>query len=694
VSLSDQVREHPFTILHLSDSVNDAIGLRSQLRNAGFQGNVNHADELEQVVEQSRKAPPEVILIDLGPYSSEMLEAIVAERAREPLLQDTSLVVYTDLDSEDQVLGMYTAGAYAVVTKESFLEPVLIREVAATQDRRQLGQLGQMLGSAELRCQKLIDGSSEAVAYIQDGLHIYANEAYLGLLGYHQIDDLIDEPLLDLAVDESAKRLKTFLKQGGEQSEEFELRTVGGDQIKVTISATPATFDGENCLQLFVTRVHDESALEDQLEYFARRDLLTGLYNRNYFFDQLHERVAELKQSDDTAALILLEVSNIAELKTHLGTTGIDSLLTEFGKEMEAIVGGKGIVARHGAYSFLMLLGSIDHAQVKSLTEGVMSFVKRYVFSQGDVSVTINAALGYCMVDSTSPASMELIDRVERATNEAALRGPNQVEEYKPDLKNATDEEQEEAWAHRIKMALKENRFFLAFQPIVSLSGDRETSRYEVFLRMIDEDGKMLSPQEFILRAERGDLIQSIDRWVVLSALKQISTAARQGEVIQLYVRISEQSLRDPEFAKWLAGRLTAVRMQDDLLMIQVRAETAGYLLKPIENLKDVVSGLGCDIVIDSFGEGNDPFRILDHLKAPLIKISRPLMDRFADQGANQELVSNLISTAKQRSLHVMVPNVEDAATLQVLWPMGVDYVQGDFIQGPRESLEFDFSQF
>ncbi len=695
MSLREQAKEQPFAILHLSDSVNDAIGLRSQLRNAGFQGNVIHADELDQVVEQCRKTHPEIILFDLGTYSAEMLEAVVAEFPREPLLQEASLVVFNDIEDEQQVLRLYETGAYAVVTREAYLESVLVREVCAVQERRRMNQFEQLLGGAESRCQKLIDGSSEAVAYIQDGLHVYANVAYLGLLGYNELEDLVDEPLLDLAAGDSAAELKQFLKHGGEeQNGEFDLRTVGGDQIKVSISATPATFDGESCLQLFVTRLRDESAISDQLEYFARRDLLTGLYNRNYFFDQLQERLTELKDTEDTAALQLIEVSNIAELKTVLGTTGIDSLLTEFGKELESIVGGRGIVARHGAYSFLVLLGAINHEQVQELSETLMDFAKGYVFSQGDVSATINTALGFCMVDANSPASAEMVGRVERASNEAALRGANEIEEYKPDLKNASDEEQAEEWSRRLKAALKENRFFLSFQPIVSLSGDREISRYEVFLRMIDEDGQQISPQEFIQRAERGDLIQSIDRWVVLSSLKQITTAARQGERIQLFIRISEQSLRDPEFAKWLAGRLTAVRMQEDLLLIQVRAEMAGYLLKQIENLKDSVAGLGCEVVIDGFGEGNDPFRILDHLRSPIIKISRPLMERFAEQGSNQEMVSDLVNTAKKRSLQVMVPNVEDAATLQILWPMGVDYVQGDFIQGPRESLEFDFSQF
>lgn len=692
----DRVKERAFTVLYLSSAINDSIALRGQLRNQGLQANVVHAESIEAAQQQISKTPADVVLIDFGGHSAAMLESLGETEQAKALFGDLPKLVLADVDDDSQVLPLYELGATAVVVHESRLIPVLIREVVASISEQNRKLFKKKLDNAEQRCQKLIDGSSEAVAYIQDGVHIYANRAYLDLLGFAELGDLMEEPLLDRAVGDSATRLKNFLKED-QANEEFELSTEGGDRIKVIISSSRASFAGEECLQIFMTRKQQNSAeVEEQLEFLARRDILTGLYNRNYFFDQLHTRIGLIKDHEgESGALLMLDITNSDALKRMIGTTGIDSLLTEFGKEIEALVGGKGLVARHGAYSFLVLMGKADLAQAEVVVKSLIGYAKDYIFSMGTTSVTVNVALGFVLLDSNSPInSMELVDRAERATNKAAEKGVNQFELYQPNLKTASDAEQEETWARRIKDALKENRFFLAFQPIVSLLGHRDPNRFEVFLRMIDEEGNPLRPMEFLGRAERGDLMQSIDRWVILSSIKEINAALKRGERVKLYVRMSEQSLRDDEFAQWLVSRLSSIRLPDELLVIQVRADTAGYLLKHLENLRDAISPLGATLLIDGFGEGAEPFRLLDHLKTKSIKISRALLENFSNESAHQAAVTKLLNDANGREMEVIVPNVEDPATLQLLWPMGVDLVQGDFIQSPRNSLEFDFTQF
>ena len=694
--MRERVKDRPFSILYFSRSVNEAVTLRSQLRNQGLQASVNHAASLEDGIAQIAKSKPTLIVIDFEGHAGSLLDAMTQDAAAQGVFESLPKIVLCDLNDDSQILPLYELGADAVVTAESRLVPVLLRELVAAQTAEDAASYRRQLASAEMRCQKLIDGSSEAVAYLQDGLHIYGNRAYLDLMGFNALEDLLEEPLLDRAIGESAARLKAFLREE-EGVDEFELRTEGGDKVKVIISSSRATFDGESCLQLFFSRKQQNSAeVEEQLEFFARRDLLTGLYNRNYFFDQLHERLEALR--DDEAAqgmLLMLDITNHEALKKLVGTTGVDSLLTEYGKEIEALVGGRGLVARHGAYSFLILLGNSDVAQGEAVANSLLGFTKDYIFSIGTTSATVVVALGLVLLDSNSPQNgMELVVRAERAASKAAERGANAMELFKPDLRNASDQELEESWTRRIRGAIKDNRFKLAVQPIVSLQGRREVNRFEVFLRMLDEEGKALRPMEFLSRAERGDLMGAIDRWVVLNAVKLISEAQRRGEKIRLYVRVSEQSLRDNDFGQWLMNRLASVRLEESSLILQVRAELAGYLLKHLELLRDTIAPLGCGLLIDGFGEGADPFRLLDHLKTKEIKVARTLLERFSQEAANQAAVTKLLNEANARSIEVIVPNVEDPATLQLLWPMGVDLVQGDFIQSPRDSLEFDFSQY
>jgi len=692
----ESIENTPFSILHITGSVNDSIALRGELRNAGLQAGVHNAADFDAARQELAKTPVDVIYLEFGANAQEMLAALGELAEKEPALNGVPVVVYDDMAGPEEVEAFLEAGAFLVIGHEALVEPLLMRAVATALLYKDRESKAAQLSKSELRCQKLIDGSSEAVAYIQDGLHIYANRAYLDLLGFDSIDDLLEEPILDLAVGDSAQQLKAFLKT--EDAEDtFTLRTGGGHEIEVRVHSTAASFDGEPCLQIFASQVKEDLGdISDQLEYFARRDLLTGLYNRNYLFEQIEERRKEIDDKEgESGALLLLEILNHDEIKRHIGTTGMDNLLTEFGKQIEERVGGQGLVARHGAFSFLCLLGRLDQERTAELAEALNALARDYVYTQGTTSVTVSTSAGYLALDENSPTNAaELVDRLERASNRAAQQGDYQARLYEPDLKTASEREQDEAWARKIKTALRESRFSLVFQPIVSLTGDREISRYEVFVRMVDEDGSLISPAEFLSQAERGDLIQSIDRWVVLSAIKQIQNGVKAGEKPKLYIRISDASLHDPEFSRWLGQRLQMTRLPDTLLAIQVSVDKAGHTLRHLSDMQDALRPLGGELILDGFGSGDDGFRILDHLPVSTIKIARPLLENFAQESANQDRVAEVIQHAKQAEMAVIVPNVENAASLQILWPMGVDFVQGDFIQAPQETLEFDFAQF
>ena len=696
MTLVESIENTPFSILHITGSVNDSIALRGELRNAGLQASVHNAADFDAARQEIAKTPVDVIYVEFGANAQEMLTALGELAAKEPALNGVPIVVYDDMAGAEEVEAFLESGAFLVIGHEALVEPLLMRAVATGLLHKDRESKAAQLAKSELRCQKLIDGSAEAVAYIQDGLHIYANRAYLDLLGFDSVDDLLEEPILDLAAGDSAQRLKAFLKT--EDAEDtFTLRTNGGHEIEVKVSSTAASFDGEPCLQIFASQIkEDVGDISEQLEYFARRDLLTGLYNRNYLFEQIETRRAEIESEDgDSGALLLLEILNHDEIKRHIGTTGMDNLLTEFGKKVEERVGGQGLVARHGAFSFLTLLGRLDRQRTAELAEALNELARDYVFSQGTTSVTVSTSAGYLVLDENSPPNAaELVDRVERASNRAAQDGDYLARLYEPDIKTASEREQDEAWARKIKNALRESRFSLVFQPIVSLTGDREISRYEVFVRMVDEDGSLISPAEFLSQAERGDLIQSIDRWVVLSAIKQIHNGVKNGEKPKLYIRISDASLHDAEFAKWLAQRLQMTRLPDTLLAIQVSVDKAGHALRHLSDLQASLHPLGGELILDGFGSGDDGFRILDHLPVSTIKVARPLLENFAQEAGNQDRVGEVVQHAKQAEMAVIVPNVENAASLQILWPMGVDFVQGDFIQAPQETLEFDFAQF
>ncbi|MGC9456141.1 MAG: EAL domain-containing protein [Halothiobacillaceae bacterium] len=683
-----------FAVLYLSGEVNDAVQLASALRNAGHHANVLHARDLDAAFDQARKHDPHVTVVELGNHSVEMVEAMISDSTSP--FRERSVIVALEFYEPPLAEAAIQAGARDVVLADSDLlfRHAILREVEAAQTIRALDETRHLLRGAEGRCQKLIDGSSEPVAYVLDGLHIYANQAYLDLLECASLAQLEDEPLLDHVVHDELDRLRQFLRED-EASESFTLVTREGNHVQAQLSSIRASYEGEECLQIFAKQQVNQEGLEQQMQFLSQRDLLTGLYNRNFFFDRIKTRLEELRSGGDDsgkAGLFHVEVANIEEMRKHVGTTGIDSFLTDYGKALEALAGEEALVARHGAYSFLILVNELDGAVAETRAKQLCKHAQDFIFSTDQVSITISVGVGVILIDSNSPGVMELIDRLEKATQEAMGKGRNQYAVYRPDIRSVSRSEQEEEWARRLRSALKDNRFFMVYQPIISLGQDREHNRFEVFLRMLDEEGQELSPSSFIMRAERTELIIAIDRWLVLSSLKKISDALRKGERMQLYIRISVQSLQEGSFAKWLSERLAAVRLPEPLLFIQVRTEDAGYLIKQLTDLGSSVEGLGCELVLDGFGDLREEQSLLGYLKPGLIKTSRALMNNFVSNPDSQEMVRSILDMGHDRDIKVVVPNVEDAGTMQMLWTMGVDFVQGDFIQSASDSADFDFS--
>lgn len=690
--MDDLLRDESYSVLYVSEAINDSVRLKSLLRNAGHQAAVQHAADLESLQDHMAGGSYDIVVVEFELHEIDYDQVIHAVRAT---AMPCPVVALLQALSDETAQELFDLGVSDIVRSglDFHLLHVIAREVTTRKLRERLQICTDMLSGSEKRCQLLIDGSSEAVAYIQDGVHVYANHAYLELLGYTQFDELDGMTLLDHTDPTSKDAMRAFLK-AGEGEITLGLSRRDGSVFQALLSTMRATFDGEPCLQVFVTSKVEDSQLQEQIDYLSKRDILTGLYNKNYFIQRLREELEALAGSENSSLLLHLQVGGLDEVKKRAGTSVVDMLLTDYGKKLEEIFTTGEVVARYGAYSFLILAPGSGGGQSEGLCQRIIEFARGYVFTHEKISVTINVSIGVVVIDRYAPSAMEIIDRSERATLDAEAQGANACAVYKPSADSSSEKEIEEEWSRKIRSALKENRFMMVYQPMVSLAGDREWMRYEVFLRMTDEDGTRLNPGVFIAKAEKSELIVAIDRWLILSSMKKVLEHQKRNERLQLYIHLTVQSLQDPGFIPWLVQRLDVVKLHAPMIFIQIRASDAGFVIGPLMELIKQVSDRGCELVIDDFGEGREPFALLNHLPVKTLKVSRSFMDSFSSSKANQDSVRSIVDQAKQHDVQVVVPNVEDPASLQILWAMGASLVQGNFIQPASDEIGFDFSTF
>ncbi|MEW5972988.1 MAG: EAL domain-containing protein [Pseudomonadota bacterium] len=690
----------PLRLVALHDSVNDALALASLLRNAGIQANVRYAEDLPQLHELLREDELDLILHLLELPEPRLADVTAAAQGHAPAIP---VVGMTASYSVEALLDCIKKGARDLIdlNHPAHVLHVIQRETGAMGCVRRLKRFEGMYQESEKRCHALMESSRDAIAYVHGGMHVFANPVYLETFGFDRLEDLEGSPLLDLVQPEDQPRIRDYMRGHPDANpegrlEELKLKRRDGSVLSAGIELSPATIEGEPCTQVLIRTQSDTHALEEQINFLSQRDLLTGLYNRQYFLSRLEDALQQAREGHQASALIHVQITNVAELKGKLGVAGLDVLITDAGKLIEKLVGPEMLLSRYSAHAFALLLpleGGQEPPEAFALR--ILAGVTQHIFEVGGQSATLQAAAGIALLDQDTPSVNELLNRAERATLDAEAKTTERVAVYTPREGELSQSEQDEQWNRMLRNALRSNRFRLLYQPMLSLQGDTTRQRYEAFLRLMDEENRPIAPNEFMAAAERTQISHALDRWVILHALQAITEARQRGLNVQLFVRLSARSIADPEFPGWLGERLMAMQIHDGSLALEVNEKVAIEHLKQVKDLQRQLGSMNCPLLLDGFGLGDDPFRVLNYLEVQWFKLDRGLMESFATHKVNQAKVRELIKAIKQRgSGQLVVANVENAMTLQIVLGDGADFVQGNFIQAPVERLDFDFSAF
>jgi len=274
----------------------------------------------------------------------------------------------------------------------------------------------------------------------------------------------------------------------------------------------------------------------------------------------------------------------------------------------------------------------------------------------------------------------------------AEKEGGNNFHAYNPAIEEMAVQEQANAWAGRIKQALKDNQFKILYQPIVSLHGE-PGAHYEVLLRMLDENGGEIPPSDFIPAAEQADLMHYVDRWVMVNCFVQLAKLHRDGKKTRLFIKLSNATLCDPEFLPWLRDRIQTLKLDADSLVFEISEESALNFLKQAKALLSGLHELSCRTSLSGFGLEQNTYQSLKHIKVNYIKIHIKLIHGLAQNVEHQEKVKAVAEYANSQNIQTIAAFVEDANSLAVLWQCAVDFIEGFFLQQPNTEMNYDFEE-
>jgi len=684
-------------LLILDPSQNDAESLLSLLRNSGKATRAHRITSEEDLEEVLKTGNWDLLLARDVDDEFGADEALAMVRRMD---KDIPFILLMAGESRERKVGIMRAGAQDAVPFDYTDQLVLTvnREVSSLEERRRRRALESHLREAEQRCQLLLESSKDAIAYINDGMHIYANQSYMDFLGYDDIDDLICIPVLDTLAPESQGRYKEFMKRFADKGEDgmtlnCTARRSDDQELKVTMSVSSATYDGEFCTQIVLQPEHSDAELEEKLRQISSQDLLTGLYNRQYLMDALSEAIARAGKDNQTGAFAYIALDNFITMKGQVGIAGADLLLGDLAALLKETAGEDVTLARLSDDAFCMMCLPGDEKTMAERAERVRRAIEDNLFDINGRTVPMTVSIGVAAITENSPKAEELLGRAHTASSDVKKQDGhaqgNGVLVYNPaDYETLDSSNSVEA----IQKALDDNSFRLLFQPIINLRGEGE-EHYEAFVRMLDKDGQEVSPYDFLPPLGPNETAIKIDRWVILNTIKQLANHRSHGHDTRLFVNITAETLQDKTFTPWLSVALKAARLPGDVLIFQIREGDANNFMKQAKEFSRAVHELHCKVSISQFGCALNPFNTFKHVDADYVKLDGSFTEEIQKSDDAKAQLKEMVKTLQNSGKPSIIPLVENASILATLWQAGVNYIQGYYLQAPAPEMNYDFGE-
>ncbi|ATH83813.1 response regulator receiver modulated diguanylate cyclase/phosphodiesterase [Ectopseudomonas mendocina DLHK] len=683
------IEKKTIRLLILEDSQNEAERLVSLFRNAGHATRVHRLTSSEDLAETLQQTWD---LLICAP-SSEQLDPSEAISAIRRQAKDIPVVQLVDGNDSETITEALLFGAQDALPQGEDERLVLVakRELANLEERRARRAAEVALREAEKRCQLLLESSVDAITYVHDGMHIYANRAYLELFGYEDGEELEGMPMIDLIASADQGAFKDFLKnyQSAEGNAELNCQGVraDGSSFPAQMSFSPATYDGEPCIQVVIRAETSNAELEEKLREISSQDLVTGLFNRSHFLELMDGAAERAVSTGQPSTLAYIRVDRYASLQGEIGLAGIDLLLTDLAGLLRAHFPADTQLARFGDDVFSALLPGQTPEQCQASLAALLKKVEGHLFDVSGRTAQTTLSVGVAGLSEKTAKAQEVVERARRCADE--LSDGNAIKLFNPADELAAAASRGNLLA-MVQQALENNSFRLLFQPIISLRGDAN-EHYEVLLRLLSPQGEEVPPMEFLAAAKEAGLGEKIDRWVILNSIKLLADHRTKGHNTRLFVHLSSASLQDQTLLPWLSVALKAARLPSDALVFQFSEPDAIAYLKQAKALTQGLAELHCKVALSQFGCALNPFNTLKHLHVDFVKIDGSFSQDLGNAD-NQEALKTLLSSLHAQAKLTIVPFVESASVLATLWQAGVNFIQGYYLQGPSQSMDYDFS--
>jgi diguanylate cyclase (GGDEF)-like protein len=431
----------------------------------------------------------------------------------------------------------------------------------------------------------------------------------------------------------------------------------------------------------------EKKALESKLFNLEKFDNLTHLLNRKSLESALKHVIDNAHKHDSTNILCYLTIEQFQIINEAAGYAAGDSLIMQIGELLNQNVDKSiDVLGRVGGDEFAIIYCDRSLGSAIQSIEQILKQVENFQFSQIGQQYPVSMSAGFVLVNKDTTSAVRALTEAKMACNLAIKHGGNQVQAYQPDNIEIQTQHGNMEWLVVLKKALQEDRFEMVAQPIHPLEKNafkEPFHHYELLVRMYDEEGNQIPPDEFIPAAEYYSMMPSLDRWVVKEALSKISQIPEQSPLPVFAINLSGQSLNDSRFLEFVLDEIKSSGVDPQTLCFEITEQVAVDDLSLVTNFISTLKSLGSSFSLDDFGTGVSSYGYLKSLDVDYLKIDGSFVKNIATDEVSSAMVQSINQVGHTMGLKIIAEYVENDEIIGLLRDIGVDYGQGYGIDRP-----------
>jgi diguanylate cyclase (GGDEF)-like protein/PAS domain S-box-containing protein len=570
----------------------------------------------------------------------------------------------------------------------------IIHFITINQDISARKEAERAIREAEEKYRTIFEGAVVGIFQATpEGRLLSVNQAFATMHGYESPEQLLAETAADgsqtlIGAQQLDELVRALEQHGSVRGAEVEVRCRDGSRRWALLNIR-AAHDANGKVVLHDGTAEDiteRKLAQEQVDYLAYYDALTGLPNRSLLHKRMDQAIAEARARGSRAALLFLDLDRFKIINDSLGHSFGDMLLQQIANRLKNEIREGDTVARVGGDEFLIVLTEVESAaQVEAVATRIVNSVMGEFAIEGR-TLNVTCSMGISLFPDHGEDTETLIRNGDAAMYAAKENGSITLCFFTDEMNLMVRERL--TLENALRTAVERHELFLVYQPQINIASG-EVIGLEALLRWHNPEIGVIAPDRFIPIAEHSGLMTSIGEWVLRTACSQLKSWQLEGlNVVPVAVNVSAVQFRQEGFRDLIRELLLETGLDPQFLELELTEtlllSNEDVMFKVLDDLRN----MGLKLVIDDFGTGYSSLSYLRHFPVTKIKIDRSFIREVAVNPDDAAIVTAIINMSKGLNLTVIAEGVENEAQLTFLREHKCDEIQGYYFSRPLDVLD------